>query len=171
MHENETVLYQLDRIEGQHVLEYRPTAQQLSQQQSAFVTARRRRTTRDPRPDSVANGQLWHRRMGHIGQWPLHYLGKNVLGARLRGPCTTDCTDCAVAKITRQISRRPLERPVVQKPCYEVHIDLTDLQEDYQGYLRVMFITCRWTGMIFPYFIAMHGAQHENLRVLRDFVR
>jgi hypothetical protein len=86
-------------------------------QQSAFsaIRQRRRRTTRDRRPDSAADGHLWHRRVGHIGQWALHQLGKNVLGARLRGPCTTECADCTLAKITKQISRRAPERPVISK--------------------------------------------------------
>jgi hypothetical protein len=93
-----------------------------------------------------------------------------VLGAGLRGLCTTECADYALAKITKQISRRAPERPVVSKPCYEIHIDWTDLEKDHQGYLCVMFITCRWTGIVFPYFITTHGTEQENLWVLKDFV-
>jgi len=145
LRENDTVLCQLDTIEGQRVLEHKPLPLNTSDSyRSAFaITRRRRRTTRDLRPASVANGRLWHRRMGHIGQLALHQLGKNVLGARLQGPCTVECEECAVAKIRMQISRRPPERPLVKKACHEVHIDWTDLKEDHQGYLRVMFITCR----------------------------
>jgi hypothetical protein len=171
MRQNKTVLCYLDRIDGQRVLEHIPTQDQTTHQ-TAFATVRRkRRTTRDPRSDSVADGHLWHLRMGHIGPWALHHLGKSVLGARLRGPCTTECTECALAKIKKQISRRAPERLVVNKPCYEVHIDWTDLEEDHQGYLRVMFITCRWTGIVFPYFMTTHGTEQENLRVLKDFVQ
>jgi hypothetical protein len=94
-----------------------------------------------------------------------------VLGARLRGPCTTECADYALAKIIKQISRRASERSVVSKLCYEIYIDWTDLEEDHQGYLRVMFITCRWTGIVFPYFMTTYGTEQENLRVLKDFVR
>ena len=92
---------------------------------------RSRRTTRDPRPDLVSDGHLWHLRIGHIGPWALHHLGKSVLGARLRGLYTTECTEYALAKIKKQISRRAPERSVVNKPCYEVHIDWTDLEEDH----------------------------------------
>jgi hypothetical protein len=93
--------------------------------QSAFaaIQQRRRRTTRDKRPDLAADRHLWHRRIGHIGQWALHQLGKNVQGAKLRGPCTIECADYALAKIIKQISRRAPERPVVSKPCYKIHIN------------------------------------------------
>jgi hypothetical protein len=94
-----------------------------------------------------------------------------VLGAKLQGPCTTEYADYVLAKITKQISRRASERPVVSKLCYKVHIDWTDLEEDHQGYLRVMFITCRWTGIVFPYFMTTHSTEQENLWVLKDFVR
>ena len=172
MRENNTILCHLDRIKGQRVLEYVPASTARNRTFSAFATTRRRRrTTRDPRPSSFADGHLWHHRMGHIGRWPLHHLGKQVLGVKLRGPCTAECEHCAVAKIKKKISRRPPERPLVKKACHEIHIDWTDLKEDHQGYLRVMFITCRWTGMVFPYFMTTHGTQRENLRVLKDFVR
>jgi len=52
-----------------------------------------------------------------------------------------------------------------------VHIDWTDLETEYRGFLRVMFITCRWTGMVFPYFMSTHGTEQENLRVVKDFVQ
>ena len=132
LRENETVLCRLDTIEGQQVLEHIPVNTRGGQSAfKAYQQRRLRRTTRDPRPDSVADGHLWHLRMGHIGPWALHHLGKSVLGARLRGPCTTECTECTLAKIKKQISRRALERSVVNKPCYEVHIDWTDLEEDH----------------------------------------
>jgi hypothetical protein len=34
-----------------------------------------------------------------------------------------------------------------------------------------MFITCRWTGMVFPYFMNTHGKEQESLKVLKDFVQ
>src|SRR5947199_3735251 len=33
-----------------------------------------------------------------------------------------------------------------------------------------MFITDRYSSMVFPYFMTTHGDEKENLRVLRDFV-
>ncbi len=121
---------------GQRVMEYRPVDQVSpgSRNHSAFLAnqRRRRRTTRDPRAVATANSDLWHLRMGHIGQWALHKLGKHV---------------------------------------HEVHIDWTDLKTEYRGFLRVMFITCRWTGIVFPYFMSTHGSEQENLQVVKDFVQ
>jgi len=44
---------------------------------------KRRLTSRDSRPASIADGTLWHARMGHPGPMSLHMLGKNSLGVRL----------------------------------------------------------------------------------------
>ena len=33
-----------------------------------------------------------------------------------------------------------------------------------------MFITDRFSGMVFPYFMSTHGEEKENLRALKDFV-
>jgi hypothetical protein len=68
LRENETVLCQLNTIDGQQVLEHIPL--NTHSHQSAFSAIRQRRrcrTTRDRRPDSAADGHLWHRRIGHIG--------------------------------------------------------------------------------------------------------
>jgi hypothetical protein len=46
-----------------------------------------------------------------------------VLGARLQGPYTIEYADCALAKITKQISRRALKRLVVSKLYYKIHIN------------------------------------------------
>jgi hypothetical protein len=124
LRKDDSVVCKLDVTDGQRVLEYNWTPEITRSKGAAFVTVRRRRrTSRDPRYDSVANGDLWHLRIGHISQWPLHKLRKTVLGAKLRGPCTTEYEDCAFAKLKRQTSRRPPERPVVRKPCHEIHID------------------------------------------------
>jgi hypothetical protein len=174
---DDSVLCKLNVIQRQRVLEYIPLDRT---NHSAYMASKRsaserlrqqkRRTTKDPRPDLVGDSRLWHLRMGHIGPRALHHLGRTTIGTRLKGPCTTECEHCAVAKITRQISRRPPDR-LINKPCQELHIDWTDLQIDYKGFVRVMFITCAWTGMVFPYFMTTHGTERENLRVLKDFVR
>ena len=33
-----------------------------------------------------------------------------------------------------------------------------------------MFITDRFSGMVFSYFMSTHGQEKENLRILKDFV-
>ena len=61
--------------------------------------------------------------MGHVGPMSLHKLGSQTLGVRLKGPSTVQCSRCAIAKIKRQVSRRPPDRT----PGQEIHVDLTDL--------------------------------------------
>ncbi|KID82365.1 polyprotein [Metarhizium guizhouense ARSEF 977] len=131
------------------------------------MARRKRRTSRDPRPDAIADGTLWHRRLGHPSPKAIEHLGKRCLGAWLRGPKTVECDHCGQGKMRRQISRRP-SRP--DKPFEEIWIDWTDLSEDYQGYSRVMFITDAYSGLVFPYFLQSHGLGRENRRILRDFL-
>jgi transposase InsO family protein len=130
---------------------------------------KRRLTSRDPRPASIGDGLLWHARMGHPGPMSLHMLGKNSLGVRLRGPKTVQCPYCSLAKIKRQISRRPPDR-IATKPCEEIDIDWTDLKQAHEGFVRVMFIHDRFSGLTFSYFMSTHGQEKENLRILKDFV-
>lgn len=141
-----TILCQIQLLYGQFVLQYEPITKQ--NRHMAFNTQLRRHTSRDPRPDAVGDGVLWHARMGHPGPLALQKLGANSLGVRLRGPKTTECQHCAQAKIHRQISRR---RPDREKdiPCHEIYIDWTELEEDHDGFIRIMFITDAWTGMVF----------------------
>jgi len=167
--EDNSVLCKLEEIQGQQVLEFRPVESINTAFTASRIPRRRRVSSRDPRPASQGDGRLWHCRMGHPGPMSLHKLGANSLGVRLRGPSTTECQFCSQAKIKRQVARRPPDRER-DKPGYEIHIDWTDLEEAYDGYVRVMFITDRWTGMVFPYFMSTHGEEKENLRILKDFV-
>lgn len=107
--------------------------------------------------------------MGHIGPAPLYKLGKQALGVRLNGPTTVQCEACAMAKIKRQVSRRPPDR-AIGAPGQEIHIDWTDLSQAHNGYVRVIFITDRFSGLITPYFMSTHGQERENLRVLKDYI-
>ncbi|RMZ92256.1 hypothetical protein DV736_g455, partial [Chaetothyriales sp. CBS 134916] len=72
------------------------------------------------------------------------------------------------AKIHRQISRRPPEREI-PRPCEEISVDWTDLDESYEGHTRTLFITDAFSGMIFPYFVNQKD-EGVNLRILKDFV-
>ena len=58
-------------------------------------------------PHSAADSDTWHRRMGHISPLGLHMLGKECLGVQLQGKKMSQCTHCAMSKISHQISRRP----------------------------------------------------------------
>ncbi|KAM4064324.1 integrase core domain-containing protein [Hirsutella rhossiliensis] len=55
------------------------------------------------------------------------------------------------------------------RPCHEIWIDWTDLSADHEDFVRVMFITDAFTGMVFPYFMRTYQEKH-NWAVLRDFV-
>ena len=111
---------------------------------------------------------LWHARMGHPSPLSLHKLGLNSLGVTILGPSTVQCPHCSQAKIRKQISRRPPNRQIT-KPCEEIDIDWTDLKKAYDSFVRIMFITDRFSGLKFPYFMTTHGEQKETLLVLKDF--
>jgi GAG-pre-integrase domain len=171
LREDDSVLCAMEKRYGQQVIEYVP----LGSVRSAFITSRlprrrkRRITSKDPRPDSKGDAKLWHLRLGHPGPMSLHQLGVNALGVKLNGPKTTECQHCSLAKIRRQISRRPPNRER-DKPGLELHIDWTDLEEAHAGFVRVMFIHDSFSGRSFPYFMTTHGEERETLRILKDFI-
>lgn len=168
---DDTIMGKMQEIHGQQVIEHVP----LTHRNMAYVAARlpRRRGTRidsrDPRPDSKGDARLWHLRMGHPGPMSLHHLGKEAIGVKLKGPKTTECQHCSLAKIKRQNSRRPPDREV-DKPLVELHIDWTDLKKARAGFVRVMFIHDAFSGRSFPYFMTTHGEEKETLRILKDFI-
>lgn len=168
VHKSGSIVCTVERRYRQWVLHYQETTETSLKAAAAFMTRRKRRTSRDQRPDAIADGMLWHNRLGHPSPKTLEHLGKRCLGARLRGPKTVECDHCGQGKMRRQISRRKPIRP--DKPFEEIWVDWTDLTEDYQGYARVMFITDAYSGLVFPYFLQSHGLGRENRRILRDFL-
>jgi GAG-pre-integrase domain len=133
------VLGNTKRIHGQYVIEYnengRPQSSHaiLNTLSSNEQKKRFTRQTRGTRQPAWASSALWHKRMGHIGPAALSQLGKQTLGVKIRGPSTSQCQDCALAKITRQISRRP-DPNKSTRPFHQVHIDWSDLDEGWDGY-------------------------------------
>jgi transposase InsO family protein len=167
---DDSILCSLKDIDSQWVIEYKPPLQSRSAF-AAFTTRRlSRKTSRDPRPAASGDADLWHRRMGHIGPMALLKLGTQTLGVRLKGPSTAQCSQCAVAKIKRQVSRRPPNRKI-DTPGQEIHVDWTDLAETYDGYVRIMFMTDACSGQVTPYFMSTHGQEKENLRALKDYIQ
>ncbi|EXU95419.1 transposable element [Metarhizium robertsii] len=157
----------VQRYHKQWVLQYEETTDSSLEAAAAYIARRKRRTSRDQRAIAIADGTLWHNRLGHPSPKTLEQLGKKCIGVRLKGPKTVECDHCGRGKMRRQISRRRPIRP--NKPFEEIWVDWTDLTEDYQGYSRVMFITDAYSGLIFPYFLKSHGVGKENRRILRDF--
>lgn len=137
---------------------------------TAFYALRRRRiTSKDLRPDASGDGWMWHARLGHPSPMTLHKL-EAVKGVKLKGPKTVDCPVCSQAKMRQQISRRPVDRENEGIPGHEAWIDWTDLTEDYDGFVRVMFITDAWSSLTVPYFMKTRE-QTEHFRALKDYVK
>jgi hypothetical protein len=169
------------RVHGQYVIEYNENGRPESTHavlNSSFSNEQRKRftqQTRGTRQPAWASSALWHKRMGHIGPAALSQLGKQTLGVKIRGPSTSQCQDCALAKITRQISRRP-DPNKSTRPFHQVHIDWSDLDEGWDGYQsdgrivrRCLHITCEATGNVITYFTTC-SREDENLPIIQDAV-
>ncbi len=46
----------------------------------------------------------------------------------------------------------------------------SDLETTYDRFVRVMFITDWFSGMVFPYFMLTHREEKESLYILKNFV-
>ena len=80
------------------------------------------------RPYSATTSDTWHCRMGHIGPLELHLLGKECLEMQLQGKKMSQCTHCAVSKISQQVLRRsPANQST--RSFHRVYIDWLDLEE------------------------------------------
>jgi transposase InsO family protein len=165
---NQSIVCSLEEVAGQQVIDHRPIERQFQ----AFAVnriPRRRITSKDPRPPRKGDGKLWHCRLGHAGPMAIHKLGENSLGVKLTGPSTVQCIHCSLAKIKRQEARRsPMRDRSI--PGLEIHVDWTDLEEAYDGYVRTMFITDASSGLVTPYFMSTYGTEKENFAALRDYV-
>jgi hypothetical protein len=66
----------------------------------------------------------WHQRLGHLNQWDILKLAKDVnTGIRIKGSKTLQfCEICSQAKQTRTISKTPMPR--ANKPLMRIHIDI-----------------------------------------------
>ena len=113
--------------------------------------------------------------MGHIGPLGLYKLGKECLGVSLRGKSMTQCSHCALSKITQQISCLPPANKAM-RPFHRVFIDWLDLNEGWDGYQgdgalvrRIMIAVCKATGMAMTYF-TQSSKESENLSLVTDFV-
>ncbi len=82
---------------------------------------------------SAAISDTWHRRMSYIGPLGLNMLGKKCLGVRLRGKKTSQCTHCAVSKISHQVSYRPPSNQT-KRPFHRPYIDWLDLEDGWDSY-------------------------------------
>jgi Reverse transcriptase (RNA-dependent DNA polymerase)/GAG-pre-integrase domain len=164
-----SIICTLQEIDGQQVINFRPVARQFEAFAANRIPRRRKVTTRDPRPPRKGDGMLWHQRLGHPGPMAIHKLGQNSLGVKLTGPSIVQCPHCSLAKIRKQISRRPPLRDR-STPGIEIHIDWTDLENSFDGFVRTMFFTDAASGFVTPYYMTTYGTERENLAALKDYV-
>ncbi|KJZ71835.1 hypothetical protein HIM_06271 [Hirsutella minnesotensis 3608] len=171
VHKSRRPICVLFRVYQQFVLDFRPIKQEDFDEAAFLASKPRRKGSRDPRPTAVADADLWHARLGHLGPMALYKLGQRK-GLRIKGPKTAECEICAQGRARRQVSRRPPTRER-SYACEEIWIDWTDLapshDEEFGPFLRVMFITDAFSGMVFPYFLRTYQEKH-NWAALRDFV-
>jgi hypothetical protein len=146
----------VEKKHGQWVLEYNelPAA--------AFVAR-----SAQPRPDSIATADVWHRRLGHAGPEALAHLSTAVTGAKLKGPLTIDCEACSLSKAHKQISRRPAPR--AEKPFEKVHFDLIQMTEGFNGDRWILHFLDDRTRMNFVYTLP-DRTQSSVLTTIRQFV-
>ena len=137
---------------------------------------RRRIQKQRQRLSAPASLDTWHRKMGHIGPFGLHKLGKECLGVSLRpGKSMSQCPHCALSKITQQISQVPPANKST-RPFHCVYSDWLDLDEGWDSYQgdgalvhRVMVAVCEATGMAMTYF-TQSSKESKNLLLVTDFV-
>lgn len=110
-----TLICVVQRHYRQWVLHYQEATDASMKAAAAYIARRKRRTSRDQRPNAIADGTLWHNRLGHPSPKTLEHLGKKCLGVRLQGPKTAECDHCGRGKMRRQVSRR---RPTRPDPVY-----------------------------------------------------
>src|SRR6266566_5827496 len=64
-------------------------------------------SSRKPLKHRPTDGMTWHLRCGHPSKEALESMVKRATGDEIEAPTTLQCSDCAQAKATRVVSRRP----------------------------------------------------------------
>lgn len=143
---NNIVCYIFDRYD-QYVIEDNPSITA----RGAFVSKRHQYSSWTERKARKADARKWHLRLGHPGPQALEHLVNTSRDVRIKGPTTTECDDCAVSKIKRQIRRQP--RDVGSGPAERIAIDFHDIEVTHDGTNCVMLATDRWSGFIWDYYL------------------
>ncbi|OAQ57705.1 polyprotein [Purpureocillium lilacinum] len=163
---NNSVLCLLTDKNDQFIIEDDHDYLEPEKAQGAFVTRRRNINSWTERSPSKADARKWHLRLGHPGPQALEHLVNMSRGAKIKGPTTTECEDCAVSKITRQVRRET--RDTGNGPGERLAIDFHDLPRDPDQRSSVMLITDRWSGYVWDYYLVERrlGTIHEALKDL-----
>ncbi|KJZ69437.1 hypothetical protein HIM_11166 [Hirsutella minnesotensis 3608] len=140
-------IFRTQRRFRQPVIEYNQVDYE-SQTQSATAFT----SSTQPRPESAAEATIWHKRLGHLGSEALQRLVQQTIGAKVQGPITVECEDCATSKAKRIISRRSPQRKA-SRPFWRIYIDVFTLKVGYNGKRCVMLIKDDYTNMIYIYLL------------------
>ncbi|PHH87413.1 hypothetical protein CDD83_8905 [Cordyceps sp. RAO-2017] len=111
-------IFRTQRRFRQPVIEYNQVDYE-SQTQSATAFS----SSTQPRPESVAEAIRWHKRLGHLGSGALEHLVQHTIGAKIKGPVTVQCKDCAVSKARRTVSRRIPQKKAC-RPFWRIYTDV-----------------------------------------------
>ncbi|EXU94611.1 integrase core domain protein, partial [Metarhizium robertsii] len=117
----------------------------------SFFTRRNTFNSWTGRQASSADARKWHLRLGHPGPKVLEHLVNCSTGARIKGLTTVECDHCGVSKARRQVSRKP--RDTENAAGLRLAVDFHDLEEDHEGRDSVMFITDRWSGYVWDFYL------------------
>uniref|UniRef100_A0A1Y1L2P0 Integrase catalytic domain-containing protein n=1 Tax=Photinus pyralis TaxID=7054 RepID=A0A1Y1L2P0_PHOPY len=117
----------------------------------SFFTRRNTFNSWTGRQASSADARKWHLRLGHPGPKALEHLVNCSTGTKIRGLTTVECDHCGVSKAIRQISRKP--RDTENAPGLRLAIDFHDLEEDHEERHSVMFVTDRWSGYVWDFYL------------------
>jgi hypothetical protein len=121
--------------------------------------------SRQPRPDSLATADLWHRRMGHPGLDVIENLTQAVQGAKIRGLATAECEICAVTKAYQIILRRLTTRSTT---LYErVHFDLVFHQEAYNAHRYTLHF---YKESVHTHFVYTLARKKQIVSTIKGFV-
>ena len=80
---------------------------------------------------------------------------------------THECESCAKGKMKKQISRKIFEKTIIEK-FQKFHVDWIDFSRVLAGYVRIMFVTNDFIGLMMPYFMISAANETKNLKILKD---
>ncbi len=100
-------------------------------------------------------------------------LGNECLRVRLRGKKMSQCTHCAVSKISQQVSSRPLSNQSTRL-FHRVYFDWLNPEDGWDSYQsdgalvgRAMVDVCEATGMAVTYF-TQSAKESQNLPLTQN---
>ncbi|RYP53280.1 hypothetical protein DL770_010999 [Monosporascus sp. CRB-9-2] len=145
------------------MIEYLP----LQLTRRAFFIRRKKFNSWTERPPNTADTRRWHLRLAHPGPEALNHLVGHSRGVKIKDPgqrrrkedeiTTVKCDACGCGKAKR-LNRRARRSPPA-KPGARLAIDFQDLEEDGDHTNSVMFVTDRFSGYIWDWYLSDRTAE------------